>query len=811
VKSHWKKSFGAALAAVAYASLVSVASAQFNYDPYHDPKNTDPVDPSTNATNPFNFAGANPFLSTIIGVAGSFTYGPIPVGAYPFGDIDHDVPGAIAFTTMLGSGLTATDDFVALTGALFSNVNQTQPPSPGAVPVVPSNRYGYASIRLIDSAGTTTDARIGEDNEYGVTPSANFRTMTLSSAVETVGVSCKVDLIGSSLKFDWTLTNNDAEPAQIGFRFAHGTVMRNQTDSVPGPAKFPMVLNDRGRNILLQNEWIRGVSTDYPDFMDFYFAQSLPYPSMRFRFVPDDNHPDATPVDRVALGSALDSVWNFSPISVFHSSGLMMFWNPVSVPAGASRSVVFYVELGGLINDPTLPYAVTTETEHLIGFNSAGQNQLSPNPFQIVGYVDNQYARLNQQVTLENVEATLDLPPHLSLAPGEQSTKSTGPVGPNQVVQVQWNVVADGLEPGIYPYTITFDPTGPSTSPTKVISNVVIVGLTPTVDLREGPNLMSIPWSLPSNTFNGAGLGGFAAYDWDPVAQVYSTTTTIRRGFGQWLVAAQNPDPITMPNASSFGDETIGQFRQVTKRRWNLLGNPYPYPIKISQLIGVSATDPNESLTWEQMVNRGYIRPYVFVYNSDTSEYELLQSVNYVQPGDGFWMYNSSANDLDLIWPSVLLPGLPGSNLLLNGPPLAIGEWKVDLKLKGANGKDSTNMFGIANNQYNADKMSAAEPPRRPGNLPQLYFALGEGPGAEPMSRMFQPRGFINRFTAVANVPAGTYTMNWSFLKSMPPTARIQMRDMTTGSVVNLRSSRGYSFVATQPESRRFEITVTHN
>jgi hypothetical protein len=120
-------------------------------------------------------------------------------------------------------------------------------------------------------------------------------------------------------------------------------------------------------------------------------------------------------------------------------------------------------------------------------------------------------------------------------------------------------------------------------------------------------------------------------------------------------------------------------------------------------------------------------------------------------------------------------------------------------------------MFGVANNHYNADQLTVAEPPRRPGNMPQLYFALGEGANVEPMSRLFQPRGFVNRFTAVANVPGGPHSISWSFMKSMPPTARITMKDMKTGTQVNLRTSKGYSFVANQPESRRFEITVTHN
>jgi hypothetical protein len=791
-------------------ACVGGAHAQFNYDPYHDPMNEDPVAGGSQATNPFNFAGANPFLTTIIGIAGSFDYGPMPVGAYPFGDTNHEIAGAIAFATINGSGLNPFDDLVALTGALFSNTNINNAPFFPQLPYAPSNRFGYASLR-VTTDGTTTDARIGEDTAYGVTPTANFRSMTLASAVEDINVNCKVDLIGASIKFDWVLTNNGTAASQVGFRFAHSTIMRNQLDGVPGPAKRPMILTDRGRNLVLQNQWFRGSSTDYPDFMDFYWAQSAPYPSMRFRMVADATHPDATPVDRVALGSTLDSIYDFTPIPVFHNAALMMYWNPVLVAPGASRRIIFYVELANMNNEPTLPYSVTTEVNPLVRFDQFGQNQLTPNPFQIVGYADNQYARFNQQVTLEDVEVTITLPEHLALAPGEQMTKSTGPVPPNQVRNVEFQVVADGIEPGIYPYTLTFDPTGPSTAPTRVINHVVIVSLTPTIDLRQGPNLITIPWSLATNTFNGNGLGGFTAYDWDPVAQAYAVTTTIKRGFGQWLVTGFNPVPITLPNASSFGDETIGQFRVVTKRRWNLIGNPYPYAVKLSQLIGVSASDPLESFTWEQLVNRGYVRPYIFTYNPDSGSYEVFQGEKYIQPGKGFWMYNSSVNDLDIIWPSVLLPGLPGSGLLNNGPQMKPGEWGVDLTLTGAAGSDRDNRFGVALNQFNAGQLGIAEPPKRPTAAPQLYFAAGEGPAMEPMTNLFSPKKFVNRFTAVANVAPGDYTLTYRYTKGVPATAKITVKDMTTGKSFQLGVSRTYRFSTTSPESRRFEITVTNH
>jgi hypothetical protein len=809
VKSQWKRSFAASLAAVAGVGAVSTASAQINYDPYKDPDNDNPVSGGSIATHAYNFAGDNPFLTTIIGVAGTFTYGPQPFGAYPFGEADHDIPGAIAFATINGSGLNAFDDFVALTGALFTNVNLDQPPFFGQLPLAPSNRFGYASLRVV-ADGTTTDSRIGEDTQYSVTPTANFRSMTLNTTVDDVAVRCKIDLIGASVKFDWTLTNNAGAASQIGFRFAHSTLMRHPLDGVPfAPPKRPMVLSDRGRNLLLENAWTRGVSTDYPAFMDFFWSQSAPYPSMRWRFLADETHPDATPVDRVALGSDLDSIYEFNPIPIFHNSAIMMFWNPINVGAGQSRRIVYYVEMAGMVNEPVLPYAVTTEVDPLIGYDAAGLNQLNPNPFQIVGYVDNQYARFNQQVTLENTEVTISLPDHLALAPGEQMTKTMGPIGPNQVGQVEFRVVADGIEPGIYPYSLTFDPTGPSTAPTRTINHVVIVGLTPVVDLRQGPNLISIPWSLPTNTFAGNGLGGFAAYDWDPVTQAYVVTGIIKRGFGQWLVSPNEPAPVSFAGASSYGDETIGEFRQVTKRRWNLLGNPYPYPVKISQLIGVSASDPTESFTWEELVNRGYIRPFIFTYNADAGVYEIHQGEKYILPGKGFWMYNSSVSDLDIIWPSVLLPGLPGSPLLQQPGP---GEWGGDLNLRGKGGAvDLNNRFGVAINQHNADQLSIHKPPKRPGNVPHFYFVQGTGNSAEQMMRLFTPKTFANTYTAYANVPAGRYSIDWSFMKGMPNSARIMMKDMTTGANINLRMVKSYQFVANQTETRRFQITVTNH
>jgi hypothetical protein len=288
-------------------------------------------------------------------------------------------------------------------------------------------------------------------------------------------------------------------------------------------------------------------------------------------------------------------------------------------------------------------------------------------------------------------------------------------------------------------------------------------------------------------------------------------TTTIKRGFGQWLLAGGNPPPHTLPNASSFGDETTGQFRQVTKRRWNLLGNPYPFAVKISQLIGVSATDPNESFTWEELVNRGYIRPYIFTYNSDSGSYEVHQGEKYIQPGKGFWMYNASVNDLDIIWPSVLLPGLPGSGLLQNGPQMQPGEWGVDLSIRGAAGSDLNNRFGVANNVFNAGQLGIAEPPKRPNQAPQLYFASGEGLQMEPMTNIFKPKSFVNRYTAVANVAPGQYALSWKVTKGAPANANIRVKDMTTGRTFDMGVSRTYSFTTKQAESRRFEITVTNH
>src|SRR5690606_12931174 len=105
---------------------------------------------------------------------------------------------------------------------------------------------------------------------------------------------------------------------------------------------------------------------------------------------------------------------------------------------------------------------------------------LSPNPFTIRAYVDNQYARIDKEVALSNVALTINLPDGLSLVPGENATKNIGSIAPNAIANTQWQVQSDGETFGKLAYTITVSPTP---GPVKVITGTINIAATPRMEI----------------------------------------------------------------------------------------------------------------------------------------------------------------------------------------------------------------------------------------------------------------------------------------------------------------------------------------
>jgi hypothetical protein len=801
-----KNFFGAALGMAFMTMAMSSANAQF-FDGCFDPNNTDPLSQDANSTRFIDLSGAGGMFSVLVGLTGSYDFGPAPPCPPPLVG-SHDIPGAIGFVSINGSFLSGSDDVCALTDAVSANVNQT-PPLPPA-DFVGSNKLGYASIRVVDADGNTTDTKWGEDGFTEViAPGASNRYLSITDVVEgDVQAKCVFRDLGPTIRMEWTLTNVGADTVQAGLRFAQWVRMKGD------PLTVPITYIPTERPSLLQHMWVRANDPNFPDYVDFVYNQADPFPALRFLMTPNDGHLDQTKVDRfeMATPGSIDggNIWD-APITedVFHGTAAVFWWDPISLDPGESRTIVFYAEPSSVHVDTREPYSLATEADQVLKFSPGGQNFLDPNPFVVYGYVNNQYGRINSQVDLQNVQMTITLPPGLTLAGGEQATKTIDSVPPNEFGVVSWNVVSDGTHVGILPYSIEANPGFPVSAPTRTISGSTTIALTPKVDFAAGPNLVTFPWDFNDPSFNAIGLGGGTAYDWDADAQAYVVANQAERGVGQWVVFNGDPAPFTLTGANEH--DIFTPFTQTLQRGWNLIGNPHPYPIPLNQLIGLNSTLPGQTFTWEQMSDQNWIRGPLWRFDTSAGGYVFDSNVNQVLlAGQGYWVYVNTVNPIDIVWPIVFMGG---ATLMQHTDPVVHNGWMVPISVSGISlrGTDRMNAFGMSQSTQEAEKASAKEAPAMPGGNLRLAFTGHTGDSNALYAYDIRKSGQVQTFHAqVTTVKSGTYTLTWKMPRAVPQGATVIIRDLQTGSFKNMKNSSSMSFTMSQPGVRRFDITVVN-
>ncbi|NLY10297.1 MAG: cellulosome anchor protein [Firmicutes bacterium] len=153
-------------------------------------------------------------------------------------------------------------------------------------------------------------------------------------------------------------------------------------------------------------------------------------------------------------GSLADDLWNFDfqPGRDFTRKGefeldsaIALFWDPVPLRAGESRSYVAYYGLGGVTIAPG---------EISVGVTSPAQviaDELSQQSFTLVAYVQN-----TGKGEALDVVATLDLPEGLQLADG-QNERRLGNLQVGETIQTSWMVIPTGKVSGKVTYKVTVD------------------------------------------------------------------------------------------------------------------------------------------------------------------------------------------------------------------------------------------------------------------------------------------------------------------------------------------------------------------
>ncbi|MBS1705458.1 MAG: hypothetical protein JST40_06260 [Armatimonadetes bacterium] len=822
-----------------------------------DPENTTPYSsPSGGITI------GNDLMGIQMGVVGTVTYGgqngPCYSGARTLnfeGRFCLFVPGA-------GSQQSDFDDGLALTvGAPADAVGD----------------YTYAKIiRYTDPTASATDKMklFGEGGLQAAFSGASKRYFIAVYRDGNSETSLETRVIGDAARLRWRMKNiSTTEVTYLGLRYGSYVGMRTRTPDVldasganqansslgtaTGIPKPRVVQSDGtvwvGFNTTPTTKPLRlerafsSLRSDFPAYVNFMFGQQDAY-GLRVDNAPTDTTPDATRADHFIVCNQFPNLWdnamtvrvwedqaaqgdpvldaNADPIleqgdQYLDETSYIQTFAPQAVAPGSYRDIIMYLRSPWSVGDYRDPYSVVLDAPRLVASgDSADLNGLTPNPMQIYCHVDNQYATADKEIPLTDVRCTIFLPEGLSLANGESQVKKIASIPANELRSISWDVEADGDTTGKLQYSVRVEP---NVGPTRTLTGNILVSATPRVRLAEGPNLITFPWQFgDSNLDTILGLQAgidYAAYQWNPTLGEYVPVTSVTRGQGVWIVPKQDQGLVDLTGSSAPSDAANGGGTVDLKRGWNMIGNPYQYPIPISQLLAIVADDAADTLSWTQLVDAGYVNSSLAYWQRNAEDpnsgsYVFTEgSSDYIQPNRGYWVYNNTYNSIKIIFPAVFAETLPGSTRATKASGSAWKQtdkqWRLQLVARDAKGMDSSNFVGVAQGEKLASRLRLNEPPTSPSGGVQLAIEESVDGAPTRLAQDLAPKLSRKEWKVVVTAQeAGEVTVTWPNVASIPRNVRMQLVDKATNLTRDIRFASGYTFKMDQAGTREFTLQM---
>ena len=253
---------------------------------------------------------------------------------------------------------------------------------------------------------------------------------TTGYTVGDVGVTQKLSIVNNPFsgetdlgRIEYTVTNNGAEAADVGLRYLNDVDVASNDAA---PFRVPGV-----GEVTTETEF---TGADIPQYFNV-FNDLSDAERVGLALITGDG---ATTPDRLVIGrwpQMESTTWDYTsvPGTPNGDSAYLVYFNPTSLAAGASRTYVTYYGLGDV--------SVTTGPNLSLGATSPAALELTecayvPNPFDVVGTIENSGTEPATGVT-----ATITLPAGLSLAAGE-AEQAVGDLAVGASAEVTWSVTA---------------------------------------------------------------------------------------------------------------------------------------------------------------------------------------------------------------------------------------------------------------------------------------------------------------------------------------------------------------------------------
>lgn len=834
-------SMGAALAQNLYGDSGLGTS---GWDLCIDPDNQNPK------SNPYIFnTRANDLSRHSVGGTGTVTYGGQNSPCWSQANT-YNIAGRIGFASGPAGSMQSTfDDDMQYTFGM---------------PLSPAGAWSYINIMTSATADGQATAGLyqGGGNFYA---GESGRYIYSEGTVDNVAVVMVSDTVGDATRVHWTLTNL-GDPQFMGLWYGAWTALLTKSGQASGYGSPAFVVYPGHKPLFIDHKFRRSDNPAlFPKFMQFVFSQEQGY-GMQVDLGPTDAssnldglNSDATEVDAVTVGEAGRIIGDpvgsndvapmpdtILPDVAFGNTAFISKYEPAS---GGMRGTNEKREIVAYFRDTwgnskyvkrssgsgDLPYSAVVDAPHILANDTGGSgtNGLATNPFTVRVYIDNVggFSGAYQTTGIDNIRVTLTVGDGFTIDPNSDDdftdgvasqSKTISHVNPFQIPLpfVDFPVQADGIAVGDIPYTVKITSTpGPNENKPLYIDGTVRVSATPKIVLQPAANLISIPWMFfDSSLENILGLdqpSDFTAYNWDPQQQAYVVATSAQRGVGTWVIlnpnVFTNPELVNYIGAQQPTDTTTGAPNSQLHGGWNLIGDPYQYAIPVSELVGVSQSNPGQSYTFPELVSLGIVSPYLAYYDPAVGNYRYVQGFDAeLQPNRGYWIKVLTAQDLTIVWPAVYDTFIPSGGNFANsdyGFASNKDQWRVQIQAATATASDTETYFGKTSHSGSGSSLRIYKPPFSPSQ--GVYGAiLGSVNGQNVLlgQSIYDQPGQTDWTYQVQSKTAGTVTLRWPNVANAPRDVTLLMTDNTSHQTVNMRMNTTYTYTAAANSTRTFTI-----
>lgn len=521
-------------------------------------------------------------------------------------------------------------------------------------------------------------------------------------------------------------------------------------------------------------------------------------------------------------------------------TGFIQRWNPVTVQGTTAaaaqrvRNIVAYYKSTTGNSNYAMPYNVVVDAPRTVAVLDTDPTQFNPSTQTIRVYIDNTrgFTTNNQRIDLSDVRIQLDLPTGLSDASDSTHTttrmvKTIAKVPATTtdfadfpdypaVPYVEFEVYISPEVTGSKTYTVTV---APQPGITKTLTGTINIASTPRLQINGDSttpkaNLVTAPWTFANSTWStilGSAPNALAidtdyqVFTWDPQRQEYVLQTGPQRGRGSFIISKKDVGFKLLGGSPSTPDDMAsGGLKVQLKSGWNLIANPYNYPIQIGQIIGVTATNATQAYTYRQLAEAGIVSAALAYWDRTTQSYKFTSDyTSEMAPNIGYWVYVSTTQDVTLQYPPVFTPFIPAGT----GGITSSAGWSLNVVARTKGGLDDQNFIGVAANNTQAAATRIMEPPVAPMKG-SVSASFREGSTAYARS-LKTKAGTMTWEMNVTPQSGDAVTLTWPSISSVPSSVALTLTDTSTGTSYDMRKMSSFMYFGKAKTAQTFKITAT--